>query len=185
MHNVFTLQCHTESLHWPKNLPHFTCLSFSPSLRTPGNLWSFYRFHSFAFFSECNISSVQLFSRVRLWSRGLQHARLPCPRPSPGACSNSCPSSRWCHPTILSSVVPFSSCLPSFPVSLSSESVLWITWPKYWSVSFSITVLPMNIQDWVPLGLTGRISLQFKGLSRVFSNTPVQKHQFLSAQLSL
>ena len=116
---------------------------------------------------------------------GLQHARLPCPSPTPGAYSNSCPSSRWCHPTI-------SSCrplllLPSIFPSISvffNESVLCIRWPKYWSFSFNI-ILPMNTQDWSPLEWTGWISLQSKGLSRVFSNITVQKHQFFSTQLSL
>ena len=121
-----------------------------------------------------------------LWHRGLQHARLPCPSPTPKACSNSCPSSQWCHPTILSSVVPFSSCLQSFPASrvFSSESALRIRLPKYW-VSASASVLPMNIQSWFPLGLTGLISLLSKGLSRVLSNTTVQKCQFFGAQLPL
>ena len=101
---------------------------------------------------------------------GLQHARPPCPSPTPRACSNSCPSSHWCHPTISSSVVPFSSCLQSFPASgvFSKESVLRIRWPKYWSFSFSIS--PSNeYSQLVSFGLTGLISLQSKGLSRVFS----------------
>jgi len=120
-----------------------------------------------------------------LWPHGLQHARLPCPSPTPRACSNSCPSSWWCHPTISSSVIPFSSCLQSFPIGVfSNESVLHIRWPKY-SASALASVLPMNIQDWFPLGLTGWISLQSKVISRVFSNTTIQKHQFFSAQLSL
>ena len=114
-----------------------------------------------------------------LLPHGLHHARSPCPSLSPGTCSNSCPLSRWCHPTISSSVVPFSSCLQSFPASVfSSESALRIRWPKYWSFSFSVS--PSNvlsIQDWFPLGLTGLIFLQSKGLSRVFSNTSVQRHQ--------
>ena len=120
-----------------------------------------------------------------LQSHGLQHTRLPCSSPTPRACSCSCPSSRWCRPTISSSLIPFSSCLQSFPASVfSDESILRIRWPKYWSFSFSIS-LSMNIQDWSPLGWTGWISLQSKGLSRVFSNTTVQKHQFFGSQLSL
>ena len=113
---------------------------------------------------------------------GLQHTRPLCPSPTPGDCSNSCPLSRWCHPTISSSV-PFSSCLQSFPalgfspVNQFFESGV--------GISASASVLPINIQDWFPLGLTGLISLQSKGLSRVFSNTTVQKHQFLNSQLSL
>ena len=191
-----------------------------------------------------------------LRSQGLQHPRLPCPSLTPRADSNSCPSSQWCHPTISSSVIPFSSCLRSFPASgsfpmssshqfssvaqscltlcdpmnhstpgfpvhhqlsestqthvhwvddaiqtscrpllllplifpsirvFSNESVVPIRWPEYRSFSFSISP-PMNIQDWFTLGWTGWISLQSKGLSRVFFNTSVQQHQFFGAQLSL
>ena len=118
--------------------------------------------------------------------RGLQHARLPCPSQTPKACSNSCPSSRWCHPTISSSVIPFSSCLQSFPASGSFPvSQLFTSGGHSIGASALASVLPMNIQDWFPLGLTGWISLQSKGLSRVFSNTTVQKHQFFSTQFSL
>ena len=117
---------------------------------------------------------------------GLQHARLPCPSPTSRAFSNSCPLSQWCHPTISSSVVPFSSCLQSFPVSESFPVSQFFSWGgQNIRVSASISVLPMNIQDWFPLGWTGWISLQSKRFSRVFSNTTVQKHQFFSAQLSL
>ena len=111
---------------------------------------------------------------------GLQHARLPCPSPAPGVYPNSCPSSRWCHPTISSSVIPFSSCLQSFPVSGSSPmSQFFASGGQSIGVSASASVLPMNIQDWFPLGWTGWISLPSKGFSRVFSNITVQKHQFL------
>ena len=121
-----------------------------------------------------------------LWPHGLQHARPPCPSPNPRACSNSWPSCRWCHPTISSSVVPFSSCPRSFPASGSFPvSQLFTSGGQSTWVSASASVLPMNIQDWFPLGWTGWISFQSKGLSRVFSNTTVQKHQFFSAQLSL
>ena len=117
---------------------------------------------------------------------GLQHPRLPCPSPTPRACSNSCPSSQWCHPTISSSVVPFSSWLQSFPESESFQtSQFFASCGQSFGTSASALVLPMNIQDWFPLGLTGLISLLSNGLSRVFSNTTVQKHQFLGAQLSL
>ena len=116
---------------------------------------------------------------------GLHHARLPCPSPTPGSYSNSCPSSRWCHPTISSSVVPFFSCLQSFPASGSFPmSHLFTSHGQSIGVSASASVLPMNIQDWFLLRLTGLISLQSKRLSRV-SNTTVQKHQFFRAQLSL
>ena len=115
-----------------------------------------------------------------LWPHGLQHARLPYPSPTPGACSNSCASSRWCHPTIsfLSSPFPPASIFPSIRV-FSSESALHIRWPKYWSFSFSLS------SDWFPLGLTDWISSQSMRFSRVFFNITVQKHQFFSTQLSL
>ena len=117
---------------------------------------------------------------------GLQHARPPCPSPTPGVYSNSCLLSRWCHPTISSSVDPFSSRLQSFPASGSFPMSQFFS-SSGWSigVSPSASVPPMNIQDRFPLGWTGWISLQSKGLSRVFFNTTVQKHQFFSAQLSL
>ena len=118
-----------------------------------------------------------------LWPHGLQHTRLPCPSPTPRSCPNSCPQSTWYYPTISSSVVPF-SCLQFFPASGSFQmSVLCIRWLKYWSFS-STSVLPISIQDWFPLGLTGLISLKSEGLSRVLSSTTVQKHQFFSVQLS-
>ena len=117
---------------------------------------------------------------------GLQHTRPPCPSPTPGVYSNSCSLSLRCHPTILSSVVSFSSCLQSFPASGSFQmSQFFISDGQSVGVSASASVLPMNIQDRFSLGWTGWISLQSKGLSRVFSNTVVQKHQFFSAQLSL
>ena len=116
---------------------------------------------------------------------GLQHARLPCPSPTPRACSDSCPSSQWYHPTISFSVIPFSSCLQSFPTSVSFPmSQLFESGGQSIGVSASASVLPMNIEDWFPLGWTGLISLWSKGLSRVFSNTTVQKHQFFSLQPS-
>ena len=121
-----------------------------------------------------------------LWPHGLQHTRPPCPSPTPRAYANSCPWSRWCHPAISSSVFPFSSCLQSFPASGSFPMNQFFTsGGQRIGVSASATVLPMNIQDWFPLGWTGWISLQSKGLSRVFSNTTVQKHPFFGAQLSL
>ena len=121
-----------------------------------------------------------------LQPHGLLHARHPCPSPIPGACSSSFPSSRWCHPTISSSVFPFSSSLQSFPASGSFPmSQFFTSGGQSIGVLASASVLPMNIQDWFPLGWTGWISLQSKGLSRIFSNTTVQKHQFFGAQLSL
>ena len=135
------------------------------------------------------ISSVQ-FSRSLvsdpLQPHGLQHTRLPCPSPTPGVYSNSCSLSRWCHPTYSSSVVPFSSRLQSFPASGSFQmSQFFTSGGQRIGVSASTSVLPMNIQDWFPLGWPGWISLLSKGLSRIFSNTTVQKHQFFGAQLSL
>ena len=116
---------------------------------------------------------------------GLQHAKPPCPSPTP-AYLNPCPLSRWCHATISSSVGPFSSCPQSFSASGSFPmSQLFTSGGQSIGVSASTSVLPMNTQDWFPLGWTGWISLQSKGFSRVFSNTTVQKHQFFSAQLSL
>ena len=120
-----------------------------------------------------------------LWPHEPQHARPPCPLPTPGVYPNPCPLSRWCHPTISSSVAPFSSCPQSFPASGSFPmSQLFAPGGQSIGVSASTSVLPMNTQDW-PLGWTGWISLQSKGLSRVFFNTTVQKHQFFSTQLSL
>ena len=116
----------------------------------------------------------------------LQNARLSYPSLTPGGCSDSCPSSQWCHPTISSSVIPFSSCLQSFPTSGSFQmSQFFVSGGQNIGFSVSASVLPMNIQDWFPLELTGWISLQSKGLPRVFSNTTVQKHQFFDTQLSL
>ena len=116
----------------------------------------------------------------------LQHARLPCPSPTPRANSNSCPLCRWHHPTISSSVVPFSFCLQSFPAPGSFQmSQFFASGGQSIWVSASASVLPINIQDWFPLWWTGWISLQSKGLSRVFSNTTVQNHQFFGSQLSL
>ena len=119
-----------------------------------------------------------------LQPHGLQHARPPCLSPAPGVYSNSCPLSRWCHPTTSSSVIPFSSHLQSFPASGSFQmSQFFASGGQSIGVSASTSVLPMNTQNWSTLGWTGWISLQSKGLSRVFSNTTVQKQQFFSAQL--
>ena len=113
-----------------------------------------------------------------------QHARPPCPSPTHRVHSNSCPLSWWCHPAISSSVVPFSSCPQSLPGSESFPMGQLLVWGgQSIGVSASTSVLPMNTQDWFPLGWTGWISLQSKGLSRAFSNTTVQKHQFFGAQL--
>ena len=134
------------------------------------------------------ISSVQFSSSVvsdSLRPHESQHTRLPCPSPSPRVHLNSRPSSRWCHPAILSSVIPFSSCPQSLPVSGSfSMSQLFAWGGQSTGVSALASFLPKNTQDWSPLEWTGWISLQSMGLSRVFSNTTVQKHQFFGAQPS-
>ena len=130
--------------------------------------------------------SVQLLSRDSLRPHGLEHARPPCPSPTPRVYPNSHPLSWWCHPTISSSVIPFSSCPQSLPASESSPmSQFFARGGQSTGVSASASFLPMNTQDWSPLGWTGWISLQSKGLSKVFSNTTVQKHQFFGSQLSL
>ena len=133
------------------------------------------------------ISSVQYSHSVgSLWPHGWQHTRIPCTSPTPGACSNSRPLSQWCHPTISLSVVPFSSCLQSFPALGSFPMSLFFTsGGQSIRASSSASVLPVNIQGWFPLGLNGLIALVSKGLSRVFSNTTVWKHQFFDAQPSL
>ena len=127
------------------------------------------------------IPVVQLLSRSNsLWPHRVQHSRLPCPSLSLWTCSNSCPSNRWCHPTVSSSVVHFSSCLQSFPASGSFPmSQLIASGGQSIGASALVSVLPMNIQDWFPLGWTGLISLPSKGLSRVFSNITVQNYQYL------
>ena len=138
---------------------------------------------------ENNQGYSVLFSRSvvsdSLWPHEPQYTRPPCPSPTPGVHPNPCPLSWWCHPTILSSVIPFSSCPQSLPASGSFPmSQLSTSGGQSIGVSASALFLPMNTQDWSPLGWTGWISLQSKGLSRVFSNTTVQKHQFFGAQLS-
>ena len=139
---------------------------------------------------KTRISYPVLFSRSvmseSLWPHGLQHSRLLCPLPSPGVCSSSCPLNQWCHPNISSSVFPFSSHLQSFPASGSFPmSQFFTSGGQSMGTSASVSALPINIQGWFPLGLTGLISSLSKGLSRVFSNTTVQKHHFFSAQLFL
>ena len=139
--------------------------------------------------SDLYISSVQFSRSVvsdSLWPQGLQHARPPCLSPTPRAYSNLCPSSRWCRPTISSSVIPFSSCLQSSPASGSFQmSQLFASGGQSIGVSASKLVLPMNTQDWSPLEWTGWISLQSKDSQETSPNTAVQKHQFFGAQLSL
>ena len=135
-------------------------------------------------FSSVQYSRSVVFSSLQ--PRELQHGRPPCPSPTPGFHPNSCPSSRWCHPAISSSVVPFSSCPQSLPASESFLMSQLFAWGgQSTGVSALASFLPKNTQDWSRLEWTGWISLQSKGLSRVFSNTTVQKHQFFGTQLSL
>ena len=151
-------------------LSRYLFYSLNPQSTTPFSL------------SSCSI--ISQFSHLvtqsdSLWPHGLQHTRLPCPSPTPGACSNSCPLNRLCHPTISSSVIPFFSCLWSFPASGSFPiSQFFASGGRSIRVSASASVLPMTIQDWFPLGLTGWNSLTSRGLSRVFSRTTVQKRQW-------
>ena len=137
-----------------------------------------------------NSQAIRQFSRSvmsdSLQPHEPQHTRPPCPSPTPGVYPNPCPLSQWCHSTISSSVIPFSSCLQSSPTSGSFQmSQFFTSGGQSTGVSASASFLPINIQDWFPLGLTGLISLQTRGLSRVFSNATAQKHQFFSTQLSL
>ena len=149
----------------------------------------YYLSHQGSPICRVQFSSVQFSCSVlsdSLWPHGLQHARLPCPSPTPRAYTNSCLLRRWCHPTISSSVGSFCSCLQSFPASGSFPmSQFFASGGHSIGISASTSVLTMNIQDWFPLGWTGWISLLSKKLSRVFSNTTVQKHQFFGAQLFL
>ena len=136
---------------------------------------------SFIFLNYCLYQLSHSIVSFSWWPHGLQHARLPCASPTPGACSSSCPLSWWCHPTISSSVVPFSSHLQSFPTTGSFPMSQLFAWGGQSALA---SFLPKKTQDWSPSEWTGWIFLQSKGLSRVFSNTTVQKHQFFSAQPS-
>ena len=163
------------------------CYALAPSLQTLETS-SVSVIHSSSCWLPSHMhQSVQFLNCVRLYQpMDCSTPGHPVPSPTPGVYPNSCQLSWWCHPTISSSVVPFSSCLPSFPALGSFQiSQLFASGGQSIGVSASKSVLPMNIQDWFPLGWTGWISLQSKGLSRIFSNTTVQKHQFFSAQLSL
>ena len=164
--------------------PRADCKVFSYNLQTDCDL-KFVKLNS-----QSTVSPSVQFSRSvefdSLQPHGLQHTRLSCPSPTPRAYSNSSPLSWWCHLTISSSVIPFSSHCQSFPASGSFQmSQLFASGGQSIGVAASTSVLPMNTQDWSPLGWTDWISLQSKGLSRVFSNTTVQKHQFFSTQFSL
>ena len=133
------------------------------------------------FFSFSSVHFGRSVMSNSLLPHGLQHASPPCLSPTPGVYSDSCPWSQWCHPTISSSVILSSSHLPAFPVSGSFQmSQLFASGGQSIGVSASASVLPINIQDWFPLGLTGWVSLKSRGLSRVFSSITVQKHLFLA-----
>ena len=164
-------------------VPSWCCWSWDPTWRT------ITLFPVFTTGSPLSRSSIQFSHLVvpdSLLPHGLQHARLPYPSSTPRSYSNSCLSSWWCHPTVSSSVIPFSSCFQSFPASGSFPMSQLFAWGgRSIGVSASASVLPMNIQDWFPLGWVGGISSQSKRLSRVFSSTTVQKHQFFGTQLSL
>ena len=134
---------------------------------------------------KCLVQFSRSMVSESLWPHESQHARPPCPSPSPRVYSNSCPWSWWCHPAISSSVTPFSSCPQPLSASWSFPMSQLFAWGgQIIGVSVSTSVLPMNTQDWSPLGWTGWIFLQSRGCSRVFSNTTVQKHQFFGTQPS-
>ena len=163
---------------WPETEPTLPALEGEVL-----NHWTAREVHRLNFFSEK--FSVQFSCSVVSNSLQPQHTRPPCPSPTPRIYPNLCPSSRWCHPAISSSVIPFSSCPQSLPASESFPmSHLFVWGSQSIGVSALASVLPMNTQDWSPLECTGWISLQSKGLSRVFSNTTVQTHQFFGTQLS-
>ena len=163
----------TKKTEWRRGFTSLSFWSWKPSTNDSLVIW------------RCSVQFSRSVVSASLWPHELHHARPPCPSPTPGVHSNSCPSSRWCHPAISSSVVPFSSCPQSLPASESfTMSQFFTSGGQRIGASASASVHPMKIQDWFPLGWTGWISLQSKGLSRVFSNTTVQKHQFFRAQLS-
>ena len=185
-------------MYWSEKTVKIHCSFKKYHYRTDVQLYSHLCYTSFnyiclwrvrTFWQDISVSSVQFSRSVvsnSLQPHESQHARPPCPSPTPGVYSNSCPLSRWCHPAISSSVVvPFSSCPQSLPASGSFPMNKLFAWGgQSTGVSASALVLPMNTQGWSSLGWSGWISFQSKGLSRVFSNTIVQKHQFFSTQLS-
>ena len=177
---------HNHSPHYPMNSDFYKCfLKIGQDMRwQKNNSKDKHITHQCVINTSWHVFSHSVVSNS-LQPHGLQQARLPCPSLIPRAYSNSCPLNRWCHPTISSSVIPFSH-LQSFPASgFFPMSQFFASGGQCIRASASVSVLPMNIKDWFPLGLTGWISLLSKGLWRVFSNTTVQKHQFFSSQLSL
>ena len=176
---VKTFFLHIQNLY--VFLMNWLCFHYIMSHFIPGNVLC-----SEVYFVWYSVQFSRSVMSNSLRTHGMQHTRPPCPSPTPGVYSNSCPLSWWCHLTISSSVGPFSSHLQSFPASGSFPvSQFFALGSQSIEVSASSSILPMNIQDWFHLGWTGWITLQFKGLSRVFSNTTVQKHQFFGTQLSL
>ena len=171
-----SLRWSLDELLWFSRISHYT-MSLEWNVSSTINI--------FCLLGVLVLQSVQFSHWVvsnSLWIPELQHTRLPCPSPTPGTCSNSCPSGWWCHTTISSSVIRFSSWLKSFPASGSFPmSQLFPSGGQSIGASASASVLQMNIQDWFPLGLTSLISLQSKGCSRDFSNTRVQKREFFGA----
>ena len=154
-------------LHWDRWIRPGTC---HPSLRFYDFVLEFLMPVLVISLPSCSVQFSSSVMSGSLWPHELQHARLPCPSPTPGACSNSWPLCQWCHPTISSSVIPFSSCLQAFPASGSFQmSQLFASGDQSIGALATASLLPMNIQDWFPLGLTGWISFQSKGLSRIFS----------------
>ena len=180
LYYLFRVNCANYTVH---HLPLFSLHLIHPKI----SVWihSFFDLSIFLRWSSSFQFSLSVVSDS-LWPYEPQHSRPPCPSLTPEVHPNPCPLSWWCHPTISSSVVPFSSCPQSFPPSGSFQmSELFASGGQSIEVSASTSVLPMNTHDWSPLGRTGWISLQSKGLSRVFSNTTVQNHEFFGAQLSL
>ena len=172
-------------LHWVLERNLLKCIWKSCKYLTQLKLFNSLDYIPITYFLSASVQFSCSVMSGSLQPHELQHTRPPCPSPTPGVHPNPYLSSQWCHPTISSSVVPFSSCPQSFPASGSFPmSQLFASHGQSTGVSASTSVLPVNTQDWSPLGWTGWISLQSKGLSRVFSNTTVQKHQFFSAQLS-
>ena len=172
---ILWLQSMSTVVLEPKKIKSVTASTFPP-----------YIYHEVMGLDAMIFSSVQFSSVIESCLTLCEHAKLPCPSPAPGPCSNSCPLSQWCHPTSSSSDIPFSCCLQSFPISGSFPmSQFFTSGSQSIGPSASASILPMNIQDWFPLGWTGWISLWSKGLSSVFSSTTVWKHQFFGAQPSL
>ena len=194
---MYQTECNSKTIYKVQKLQKYTLRIYTHYIQInqyffhiePLFLLPLFFFFFFFFYLAFYKQSVQFSCSVvsdSLWPHGLQHTRLPCASPTPGVYSNSSPSSQRCNLTTSSSVLPLSSRLQSFPASGSFPMNQLFAWGgQSIGVSTSASVLPMNIQDWFPFGWTGLISLQSKGLSRIFSNTTVQNHQFFGAQVFL